>query len=110
MPDPLDPLDLVSNRLRDNPHRLVDKLDNTFQLFPVIVSSGPDKKSDLVTEFDGNDAIHYAANNNDPYLRGLPGLQLHDPAQLLVGKAFDFDNDGDNSADNIHNHLISTGR
>ena len=111
LPDPLDPLDLVSNRRNDNPLNPVDQLDNTFQLFPVIVSSGPDKISDLVTEFSASSAIRYSLNGNDPYLRADQSLALHDPAQLLVGATYDVNGDGkDNSADNIHNHLISAGR
>ena len=79
-----------------------------WRLVPLIYSAGPDGVYDIRGDFldDGGSLLHYNATTlfpNDPY---------HDPDSAstdntrFIGGAHDFEADGLNHIDNIHNHLL----
>ena len=79
---------------------------DTFYLFPLVMSAGPDREWDIA--FDTAAGINYASTSpaNDPYQQhGSPAKYMGSPD----------DNNSNNGGtpqehlDNIHNHLISTG-
>jgi len=81
--DPFDPLKVYAN---------------TFPLFPLIVSAGPDGALEHNTGGTVSNMHNYAAVNNDPYAASTTGL---------VGSPTDFNGDGkDGTLDNLTNHDI----
>lgn len=72
-----------------------------FEMYPVIVSAGPDKQFDLVMddlENNGGKPLSYSAVNNDPYAFpnvGRVNITLGDPPNTV-----------DESGDNIDNHSL----
>lgn len=89
--DPFDGLNVSEGML------VKAQAENTFPLFPLIYSAGPDKKYGISVDFKGQSAIHMKDYNNDPF--------YVDPSDStvsiadFVGKA-----DGDTSVDDITNH------
>jgi prepilin-type N-terminal cleavage/methylation domain-containing protein len=66
----------------------------TYALTPLIISAGPDRKLDIVTDFET--PLVYAENGNNPYLT---------TNDLRIGLVADVDDDEvDSSIDNITNH------
>lgn len=115
----------------------IDAQYGTFQLFPLIVSAGSDKKLDIRLDYGPGltDALRYQdpyslprrpfPARNYPYWNVDPTIPINAPSQRLIGGFADdeLSQDGrnyqggptsptavDDSVDNIHNHLISTGR
>jgi prepilin-type N-terminal cleavage/methylation domain-containing protein len=93
-PDPFDPAK-ADPRWQD-----ANTQSNPFALTPLIVSAGRDREFDLNIERSFVYQIQNASGyRNDPYV---------DFSTTAPGQPFDFDNDGDNSIDNITNHFVQT--
>lgn len=112
-PDPFDPLELYTRY----PYQINDyrsdasRVHRTFALFPLIISAGGDKNLDM--RFDlGNGPVHYVATTppNNPYVNTF-GYAGTNSTPYAIGIRGDTNQNGrDDFADNIHNHLITTGR
>jgi len=94
-PDPFDPFQVDFDPLDG------ERKPQTYALYPLVISAGPDGSYDIVTEVSGG-AFRYQPISNDPYAVLNSGLQM--------GGYADTDNDGkDGSIDNLHSHLMETG-
>jgi hypothetical protein len=114
-PDPFDPLDLYTRWPLVLPPSAqaaishdASAIHRTFSLFPLIISAGADKNLDM--HFDlGNGPVHYARMTppNNPFVNTFGYLGTG----YAIGIRGDTNGNGrDDFADNIHNHLITTGR
>jgi prepilin-type N-terminal cleavage/methylation domain-containing protein len=103
-----DPVDLLG---------IYPRLHNarTFALYPLIISSGPDRQMDMIFDNpDGADIVYaHSQPPNNPFL-GLPGVTYQpgnnylDQTSAMVGTPADRNGDGvPNWLDNITNHNLT---
>ena len=112
-PDPFDPLELYTRYPQQIPRfgtRDLSAEHKTFALFPLVISAGGDKSLDMLFDF-GDGPVRYAAMSppNNPYVNTFN--YVGSIGRHAIGIRADTNNNGRNDfADNIHNHLITTGR
>jgi prepilin-type N-terminal cleavage/methylation domain-containing protein len=80
-----------------DPYDLLDSdVRNTFALYPLVFSAGPDGDYDTAVDDNGLPPAALMTPPNDPFYVMQNGMQ--------IGTPFDNDGDGNNSFDNITNH------
>ncbi|MAZ95443.1 MAG: hypothetical protein CMJ73_05375 [Planctomycetaceae bacterium] len=80
-----------------DPYDLLDSdVRNTFALYPLVFSAGPDGDYDTAVDDNGLPPAALMTPPNDPFYVMQNGMQ--------IGTPFDNDLDGNNSFDNITNH------
>lgn len=109
MPDQTDPTGIYG--VPQNSTTATAGKPDTFALYPLIYSAGPDGNYDIVSDMNsGNQVFHYSTTTppNNPYASVTDTTNFPDGAigSAAVFPAVERNNRSTGDTDNIHNHLI----
>lgn len=111
--DPLDPMGFYRTAETRAPGLGYLNAD-TFALYPLIFSAGPDGQHDVAMDFDigGNFRYWETEPPNNPYVGLPPAYTTHKSSSInaMLGTMIDADGDGNGAVDNITNHGLIASR